>query len=59
MTEKTYTLSELNELTNKLWLQYVEIYREDRMSFKEYTLIENIFMKIQFLFENGGEVLND
>ena len=57
MTEKTYTLSELNELTNKLWLQYVEIYREDRMSFKEYILIENIFMKIQFLFENGGEVL--
>lgn len=57
MTEKTYTVSELNELTNKLWLQYVDIYRDDRMSFNEYILIENIFMKIQFLFENGEEVL--
>ena len=57
MIEKTYTVSELNELTNKLWLQYVDIYREDRMSFKEYVLIENVFMKIQFLFENGEEVL--
>lgn len=56
MTEKTYTLSELNELTNKLWMQYVEIYRADKMSFNEYILIENIIMKIQFLFENGEKV---
>lgn len=56
MTEKTYTLSELNELTNKLWLQYANIYREDRMSFNEYILIENIFIKLQFLFEKGEGV---
>lgn len=56
MTEKTYTVSEINELTNKLWLQYVEHYRADKMSFNEYVIIENIIMKIQYLFENGGEV---
>ena len=53
MTEKTYTVSELNEMTNKVWLQYVELFRKDKMSFQEYILIENIIMKIQFLFENG------
>lgn len=56
MTEKTYTVSQLNEMTNKLWLQYIDLFKEDKMSFNEYILIENIIMKLQYLFENGMEV---
>lgn len=55
MTEKTYTVSELNELTNKLWAQYANMFRQDKMSFNDYILIENIIMKMQFLFEEGEE----
>lgn len=55
MTEKKYTISELNEMTNKLWLQYVTLFREDKMSFQEYILIENMIMKVQHLFDVGME----
>lgn len=55
MTEKICTLSEVNKLINELWLQYMDMFRENKMSFSEFVLIENIFMKIQLLFKEGEE----
>ena len=55
MTEKTYTIPELNELTNTLWLQYIKLFEHDKMSFHDYLLLENVFMKIQRLYDTGME----
>ena len=55
MTEKTYTLTEINEVTNKIYMNYFQHYKADRMSFKDLALIENIIIKIQTSF-NSEEV---
>lgn len=50
MSEKSFTMSEINERTNLLFMDYVNLYKADKMSFAEYTLIENVIIKIQGLF---------
>ena len=50
MSEKSFTISEINERTNLLFMDYFEHYKADKMSFAEYTLIENVIIKIQGLF---------
>ena len=54
MTEnKQFTLGEINEKTNLLFLNYVELYQADKMSFSEYTIVENLILKIQAEFNDG------
>ena len=55
MSEKTFTLEEINETTNEIFLGYFEHYKADRMSFSEYTLVENLIMKIQYSFKEKIE----
>lgn len=47
MTEKTFTQEQINELTNKVLLVYNQAFQNDKMSFMEYTLVENVIIKIQ------------
>ena len=47
MTEKTFTQEQINELTNKVLLIYNQAFQNDKMSFMEYTLVENVIIKIQ------------
>lgn len=56
MTEKTYTSKEINEKTNEYFLQYVDIFKADKMSFAEFTLIKSVITDLQVLFDSGGDV---
>lgn len=57
MTEKTYTSAEINERTNQLIKVYSNHYRDGKMSFAEWTLIENVIMKVQLAFhEVNGDI---
>ena len=58
MTEKVYTSKEINEKTNKYFMQYMEIFKNDKMSFAEFTLMKSVVSEIQFLFDekNNGDV---
>lgn len=47
MTEKRFTQSEINEITNKIYIQYVEFFKTNNMEYKDLALIENVIMKIQ------------
>ena len=56
MTEKTYTSKEISEKTNKYFLKYLDIFKADKMSFAEFTLIKNVIIDLQVLFDSGGDV---
>lgn len=54
---KQFTLEEINEKTNLVFLNYVAHYKADKMSFAEYTLVENLILKIQGAFsEDDGDI---
>ena len=55
MTEKRFTLEEINETTNKLFIKYIELFKNNQISFHEYTIIQNIIMRIQYAFEEKGD----
>ena len=54
MTEKTFTQEQINELTNKVLLVYNQAFQNDKMSFMEYTLVENVIIKIQVGLDKMG-----
>lgn len=56
MTEKTYTSKEINEKTNEYFLQYVDIFNADKMSFAEFTLIKSVITDLQVLFDSDGDM---
>ena len=51
MTPKQFTPSEINEITNKVYLQYVEFFKTNNMEYKDLALIENVIMKIQIMVD--------
>ena len=51
MTAKRFTQSEINEITNKVYLQYVEFFKTNNMEYKDLALIENVIMKIQTIVD--------
>ena len=51
MTEKQYTLKELNSVFDKVIEDYVIHYRDGKMTFSEFVIMENIVMKIQNGFQ--------
>ena len=51
MTVKRFTQSEINEITNKVYLQYVEFFKTNNMEYKDLALIENVIMKIQIMVD--------
>ena len=56
MTEnKRFTLEEINEITNKLFIEYIELFKNKQISFHEYTIIENMIIKLQYAFEEKGD----
>ena len=53
------TLKEINEVSNKIFLSYMEHYKAGKMSFAEYCIVESVIMKIQvqaeeYLRKKGG-----
>ena len=50
MTEKQFTMEEIYEITNKLYIAYSKLFANQQISFHEYTIIENIIMKLQQAF---------
>lgn len=56
MSEKTYTSEEINEKTNEYFLQYANIFKADKMSFAEFTLIKTVITDLQVLFDSDGDV---
>lgn len=50
-TTKRFTQSEINEITNKVYLQYVEFFKTNNMEYKDLALIENVIMKIQIMVD--------
>ena len=53
---KTFTIEEINETTNKLYLMYSKLFANQQISFHEYTIIENTIMRIQQAFKDKMEV---
>ena len=51
MTAKQFTQSEINDITNKVYLQYVEFFKTNNMEYKDLALIENVIMKIQIMVD--------
>ena len=56
MTEKQFTETEINTKTNELMIAYSKHYRDGKMSFAEFILIENVIMRVQLLFHDSGDV---
>ena len=56
MSEKTYTSKEINEKTNEYFIQYMNFFKADKMSFAEFTLIKSVITDLQVLFDSGGDV---
>lgn len=48
MTEKTFTQEEINEITNKIFLDYWKLFVSDKMDFKDIALIENVINRVQY-----------
>lgn len=55
MTEKRFTETEINTKTNELMMAYAKHYSDGKMSFAEFTLIENVIMRVQLLFHDVGD----
>lgn len=47
MTEKTFKQSEINEITNTVFIQYHQLFQADKMTFNEWLLVKNIITEIQ------------
>ena len=56
MTEKKYTSEEINEKMNEYFLQYANIFKVDKMSFAEFTLIKSVIIDLQVLFDSDSDV---
>ena len=55
MTEKTFTQKEINELTNRVFIQYHRIFEADKMSFEQWLLAKSIVTEIQVMFDGDVE----
>ena len=55
MTEKMLTQSEINKITNEIYIQYVEFFKTNNMDYKDLALIENVIMKIQVSIDKMEE----
>ena len=55
MTEKMLTQSEINKITNEIYIQYVEFFKTNNIDYKDLALIENVIMKIQVSIDKMEE----
>ena len=55
MTEKQFTIEEMYTHTNTLLISYGKLFKNNQMSFAEFTLIKSIIMEIQAEFEEMVE----
>ena len=56
LTMEVYTSKEINEKMNKYFLQYVDIFKADKMSFADFTLVKSVITDLQVLFDSDGDV---
>lgn len=49
---KTFTVAEINKKTNEIFINYAQHYKNGKMSFAEYTLIQNVIMLVQNEFKD-------
>lgn len=55
MSDKRFTLEEIYEITNEIYIAYSKLFKNNQISFHEYTIIENTIMRIQTAFEQKGD----
>ena len=55
MTEKTFKQSEINEITNTVFIQYHKLFQADKMTFNEWLLAKNIITEIQVRLDEYKE----
>ena len=53
MTEKQFTMEEIYTYTNKLLWNYAKLFKNQQISFAEFTLIKSIIIEIQAKFEEN------
>lgn len=53
MNDKTFTEEKINEITNRIFLQYHELFQADKMSFHDWLLIKSIITDIQINISEG------
>ena len=53
MTEKQFTMEEMYTHTNNLLWGYAKLFKNQQISFAEFTLIKSIIMEIQAKFEEN------
>ena len=53
MTEKQFTIEEIYTHTNKLLWNYAKLFKNQQISFAEFTLIKSIIIEIQAKFEEN------
>ena len=49
----TYTQEEINDITNLIYAEYYNYFKDGKMSFADMTLVENVIMKILSGFDLG------
>ena len=47
MNEKKLSVSEINRVCNKVYIEYAQACNADKLDYKDLALIENVIMKIQ------------
>lgn len=53
MTKKQFTIEEMYTHTNMLLIDYANVFKNNQMSFAEFTLVKSIIMEIQAKFEEN------
>ena len=56
MTEKQFNGTEINQIIKNVFNDYIVLYQNGRMNFKEFAIIENILIKLEMAFK---EIEND
>lgn len=55
MTEKRFTQRDINEITNKIFMQYHQIFQADKMAFEQWLLVKSVITDIQIMLDEGDE----
>lgn len=51
MTEKRFTQQEVNNILEEVLQEYIQHFINDKMTFSEFVIIENLVIKIQMGFK--------
>ena len=54
--DKTFTRREINDILLDLSKDYSNLYKNGMMTFQEWSILENVFIKIQIRLDEKGDV---